>query len=101
MKKIFLVMSLNNNTFYHFTRHNVGSWWIRYFCFLNSIFLVKDDKFFIYFAKFNFCDNELILIEPFTYINFSGVVLSKFLSCYSIKYDSILIIHDDLDLNIG
>lgn len=101
MKKIFLIMSLNNNLFYHFTRHNVGSWWVRYFCFLNDIYLIKDDRFSVYFSRFNFCDSELIFVEPFTYINLSGNILSNFLSFHSIKYDSILIVHDDLDLNVG
>lgn len=101
MKKVFLVMSLNNNCSYHFTRHNVGSWWMRYFCLLNDIALFKDDKFSIYFAKINFGNKELFLLEPFTYINLSGIILNKFLSFHSVSYDSILLIHDDLDLNVG
>lgn len=102
MKKVFLIMSLNNDvTKYHGTRHNVGSWWIRYFCYLNDICLVKDDIFSIHFAKFNFLNAELFLIEPANYINFSGSILYNFLLRHSIQYHSILIVHDDLDLNEG
>lgn len=102
MKRIFLIMSLNNDaSIYHFTRHNIGSWWIRYFCYLNNVSLVKDNRFSIYFSKVNFLNTELFLIEPFNYINFSGNILYNFLLCNSIQYCSILIIHDDLDLNVG
>lgn len=95
-------MSLNNDaSTYHFTRHNVGSWWIRYFCYLNNISLIKDSKFSVYFAKANFSNKDVFLIEPFNYINFSGNVLYNFLLCNSIQYCSILIVHDDLDLNVG
>lgn len=95
-------MSLNNDVSrYHFTRHNVGSWWIRYFCCLNGISLIKDSVFSVYFAKFNFLGCELFLIEPINYINFSGSILYNFLAYHSIQYYSILIVHDDLDLNVG
>lgn len=102
MKRIFLIMSLNNDAaLYHLTRHNVASWWVRYFCFFNKINLIKDDKFFIYYSKFFFGHNYFFIIEPFNYINLSGSILNNFLLYYSIDYYSILIIHDDLDLNIG
>lgn len=95
-------MSLNNNTTsYHLTRHNVASWWVRYFCFFNKISLIKDDKFSIYYSKFFFESNCFFIIEPFNYINLSGSILKNFLLYYSIDYHSILIIHDDLDLNVG
>ncbi len=102
MKRIFLIMSLNNDvSSYHLTRHNVASWWIRYFCFLNKITLIKDSKLFVYYAKFIFNYDHFFILEPFTYINLAGSILNNFLLFYSINYYTILIIHDDLDLNVG
>lgn len=94
-------MSLNNNLDYHLTRHNVGSWWIRYFCFLNKIHLFKSNDFLANYAYINFNNIDLFLLEPISYINLSGSVLKKFLFFNKVSYDTILIIHDDLDLRVG
>lgn len=101
MSKISLIMSLNNPDAYYLTRHNVGLWWLRYFCFLNEICLFKDDRFLAKFAAVKYMSNTLFLLESFNYINCSGDVLLKFLSFYNINVKSILIVHDDLDLSVG
>lgn len=101
MKKTFLVMSLNNNFKYYLTRHNVASWWIRYFCFFNKFLLLKDSERYVNFGFFSFKNFILCFLEPFYYINMSGLILENFLLYYKFKVDSLLIVHDDLDLDVG
>ncbi len=101
MTRVFLIMSLNNPISYHFTRHNVGSWWIRYFCLLNDIQLQLDSKFQANIAYIKYNDIQFFVLEPLSYINCAGGVLSKFLSFYSVDPKCVLIIHDDLDLQVG
>ena len=44
---------------------------------------------------------QVIFIKPLTYMNLSGIAVSKIVDFYKIPLDDILIIQDDLDLNIG
>ena len=44
---------------------------------------------------------KIIFIKPQTYMNNSGECVSKFLKFYKVKLEDLMIIHDDLDLNIG
>jgi len=45
--------------------------------------------------------NELLLIEPTTYMNESGKAVSPFLKVNDIPEDRLIVIHDDLDLPFG
>ncbi len=44
---------------------------------------------------------NLQLLKPLTYMNDSGKVLSRLLKYNSYKAEEVLIVHDDLDLNLG
>ena len=97
-----LVVGLGNpGGEYKNTRHNAG------FIFLNS-FLSKEgislDK-----KKFKgeYCEyrtskgNKAILLEPQTYMNLSGDSIIEFANYFKINVQDILVIHDDLDLEVG
>jgi peptidyl-tRNA hydrolase, PTH1 family len=102
MKKIHLLMSLNNpNIKYFDTRHNIGSLWIRYFCLKNNINLSYIKSLNSNFTQIDYNDNKLYILEPCDYINLSGEILYNFYSIYKIQLDSILIIHDDIALSKG
>jgi len=45
--------------------------------------------------------NDVIFLKPSTFINLSGSAVKYFCDYYKIEADDILIIHDDLDLEIG
>ena len=85
---------------YKNTRHNVG------FIFLNS-FLSKESlsldkkKFKGHYIEYSVNGNKAILLEPQTYMNLSGDSIIEFARYYKIDNEDILIIHDDLDLEVG
>lgn len=94
-------MSLNNPSFYHFTRHNVGSWWIRSFCLMNDICMFNDKRFSANIAYVKYNNFSLFILESTNYINCYGSFLIKFLSFNNIMPHFVLIVHDDLDLLAG
>ncbi len=48
-----------------------------------------------------YADRKLILIKPQTFMNLSGKAVNKILSNRNINYGSVIVIHDDLDINLG
>ncbi len=93
-----LVVGLGNpGKEYENTRHNVGFMVIDNYCEgeksskkFNGIFYEK---------KIN--GEKIIFLKPQSYMNLSGIVVKAFQKFYKIKYEDILIIHDDLDLKLG
>lgn len=97
-----LIVGLGNpGKEYANTRHNTG------FIFIDR--LAKDYK-----AKFKLdvklkceiCDilingEKVILIKPQTYMNLSGTSVKLVCNYYNIDVSDILVIHDDLDLEVG
>ena len=80
------------------TRHNVG------FMYLDYIF---DNKF-VFNKRFNameyiFSKNgeKIIVIKPYTFMNFSGDEVIKYVNYYKIDISSVLVIQDDLDMPVG
>lgn len=89
-----LVVGLGNpGKEYKNTRHNIG-------------FMVLDN----YIGKVSwknkndskvFVKDDIVYIKPQTYMNLSGIAVSKIAKYYNIKDVDILVIHDDLDLDVG
>ena len=82
------------------TRHNLG------FKFIDKIRLKY--KFNIYkkdlskeVYKGTIKRKEFYLLKPLTYMNLSGLPLSKFLQYYKIPIKNFTVVHDDLDLILG
>ena len=82
---------------YKKTRHNIGFMII-------DIFLpeAKWQKKFkaLYFEK-NIGLDKVIFVKPQTYMNVSGETVRCFADYYKINVQDILVIHDDLDIEIG
>jgi len=83
------------------TRHNAGFWAI------NEIAKLLNNKW-KYEAKFHgefCCSNtaygKLYLLKPATFMNKSGVSVAALSQFYKIPSESILVIHDELDLAAG
>ncbi len=93
-----LVVGLGNiGKEYKNTRHNIGFWVV-------DNYLGKVDwkvKMESYIYKTNYQDEEIIFMKPMTYMNLSGLAVSKVVSYYKIKIEDILVIQDDLDLPIS
>lgn len=85
---------------YQFTRHNLGFDLIDSLVnFYNFDFLKKDKNVEIF--KGIIGKEKCLLCKPLTYMNQSGVPLSKLINFYKISKSKIIIIHDDLDLAVN
>ena len=85
---------------YQHTRHNVGFNAIKI---IASKYEISDfqNKFDGQMAKIKFLDEQIILFMPMTYMNNSGIPISKVVNFYKIPIDDIYVIFDDLDLAVG
>jgi len=101
MNKIKLFVGLGNpGEKYTDTRHNAGFWWIDLVSHQCNIKLENSDKFFSSIGKSSNAD-EIYFAKPNTYMNDSGKALSAIAKFYKINPDEILVIHDDLDIEVG
>lgn len=88
-----LVFLGNPGKEYEKTRHNAG--------FIMADTLYPDVS---YQVKFHSAYAKLgqdIILRPMTYMNLSGTAVSEAATFFRIKADSIVIIHDDLELPLG
>lgn len=84
---------------YRDTRHNIG-WKV--------IDLLKDRckssfkrSTLAVWSKARLAGEDVILIKPLTFVNASGKAVNFFFSNYSAGIEDIIVIHDDLDLELG
>ena len=95
-----LIVGLGNpGNEYKNTRHNVGFYYLDLFA--NKYNLTFKEKYNGLYAKSTINDEDVILLKPLTYMNLSGECVIKFVNYYKIKNEDILVIHDDLDIDIG
>ena len=85
---------------YKLNRHNVG------FMAIDSI--VANYKLAPYKTKFQsqiitkkINDTPIIFSKPQTFMNLSGKSIGNILNFYKLKCENVIVIHDDLDLNLG
>ena len=95
-----LIVGLGNPGFeYDKTRHNVGFYYLdKYAEKLNIQF---KEKFNAMYAKTKIENDDVVLLKPLTYMNLSGEAVIKFVNYYKIKSEDILVLHDDLDMELG
>ena len=96
-----LVVGLGNpGREYEKTRHNIGFITIENYADKLGV-LINKSKFNGLYGEVLINGEKVILLKPQSYINLSGEVIRKFVDFYKINISDILIIHDDLDLNVG
>jgi PTH1 family peptidyl-tRNA hydrolase len=96
-----LIVGLGNpGKEYEHTRHNTGFMIIDNYAKKLGVDINKD-KYNGLYTDVNVNGEKVILLKPQSYINLSGEVIRKFMDFYKINIDDILIIHDDLDLEVG
>ena len=83
------------------TRHNVGYWYLDKFLEKYNATLSEDKKLNSLFCKVDHEGDQIFLVRPTFFINDSGKSVSSFLKYYKINPDSMLVMHDDIDLNVG
>jgi len=102
MSKIKLIVGLGNpGTQYESTRHNAGFWWIDQICAQTASKLNVEAKFLGITGRLNSSTEEAWLLKPSTFMNASGRAVSALANFYKITPDSILVVHDELDLPPG
>lgn len=96
-----LIVGLGNpGREYEKTRHNIGFMTIDNYADKLGVTINKS-KFNGLYSEILINGEKVIFLKPQSYINLSGEVIRKFVDFYKININDILIIHDDLDLNIG
>jgi len=93
---------------YQYTRHNIG------FVFADKIKEAMDFPDFTFNKKFNAemfesvipnevegSNNKIILVKPQTFMNNSGEAVRSILDFYKLAPHDIIVIHDDLDIDLG
>ena len=87
---------------YKKTRHNLGSRVINIFVSKYKLESLKIEKKFKSNISINtFKDEKTILCQPQTFMNNSGQSIKALADYYKIPSQDILIIHDDIDLELG
>ncbi|MFT6077622.1 MAG: PTH1 family peptidyl-tRNA hydrolase [Myxococcota bacterium] len=101
ISRMFLIAGLGNvGKKYEQTKHNFG------FLLADEIakkfsFDQKSNKFNAEFFTGTIEDHKIILIKPQTFMNLSGSAVLAFASFYKIPPTHIIVLHDDLDLELG
>ena len=96
-----LIVGLGNpDERYKQTRHNVG------FMVLDKLIKQStvegwDKNFDSFFTKIIIAQKSMILLKPLTFMNVSGHAVQKVKNFYGIDPNNIVIIHDDIDLELG
>lgn len=97
-----LIVGLGNpGPKYEQTRHNVG------FVFVDELARSKgaswklENKFHGEVCKLSLAGNEVWLLKPNTYMNLSGKAVAALARFYKIAPESILVVHDELDIPPG
>ncbi len=97
----YLVVGLGNvGKKYQLTRHNVGFMAIDYIAERNGFKIVRT-KFDSYFAETNIGGQKVFFQKPTTFMNLSGVAISKAMKYYDIPPERVIVIFDDISLDPG
>ena len=64
-------------------------------------FSINKEKFNGNFWEITKNGEKVIFLKPLSYMNLSGIVVRKYLDYYKIDLSDVLIIHDDLDMEMG
>ena len=101
MNSLLLVGLGNPGKEYENTRHNAGSDFVRMLCDKYGASLEKEKLINGCCAKLNINDRSVVLCIPDTFMNESGLSVSKAKKFFQVENHEILIVHDELDLENG
>ncbi|MGB9735521.1 MAG: aminoacyl-tRNA hydrolase [bacterium] len=83
---------------YVHTRHNAGFLFLS--AFANKLGCELKKKQFNSVTCYS-KEHRIMLVEPLTYMNMSGVAVKSIINKYSVKPQDIVVVHDDMDLPVG
>ena len=97
-----LIVGLGNpGREYEKTRHNIGFNVLDLLADKYNITFSENKKFNALEASFNLMGEKVILVKPLTFMNLSGDSVIKYINYYDIDVNDLLVIHDDLDMELG
>lgn len=95
-----LIVALGNpGQKYAFTRHSIAWQLLEHLSFFNS--LSWQTKFKGEYSTQSIGGEKIFFLKPQTYMNLSGESVQPFAHFFKIKFDEILVIHDDIELDFG
>ena len=96
-----LIVGLGNpGKEYEKTRHNIGFMAVDEFARVNNLSFNKN-KFDGLYLDTIINSEKVIVLKPQKFINLSGDVISKYMDYFKIDINDLLVIHDDMDLDVG
>jgi PTH1 family peptidyl-tRNA hydrolase len=97
-----LIVGLGNpGPDYETTRHNAGFWFVEHLASRFNGQFRKEGKFSGEACKVRIAGNDVWLLKPMTFMNRSGQAVRQISNFYKIPVESILVAHDELDLDPG
>lgn len=97
-----LIVGLGNpGTKHEKDRHNAGFWLLDEIARLHQGSWQDDPKFFGQISKVKLGSEDTYLLKPSTFMNRSGQAVAALCRFHKINPDSMLIVHDELDLKPG
>ena len=84
---------------YSRTRHNIGFMAVEEIAQRNGIEFTDRKEYRI--GRGSIEGHNVILIEPLLYMNRSGLVVNATLKKFTVQFDNLIVIHDDLDMETG
>ncbi len=102
MSSISLIVGLGNpGPEYEQTRHNAGFFFIDALAARQGVSLRRESKFHGEAARVLIDGHQVWLLKPDTFMNRSGQSLAALANFYKIPIESVLVVHDELDLEPG
>ena len=100
LKEIKAIVGLGNiGKEYKNTRHNVGFDFLDYIS--NNSAFKENKKLRCLESNYIINNHKIILVKPITMMNNSGICVNLFSKYYKINLENILVVHDDLDIELG
>ena len=97
-----LIVGLGNQgPEYDKTRHNAGAWLVEKLADDNGATFKTDDKFKGLACQLILAGKSCRLLLPTTFMNHSGQAVTSIARFYKIPAESILVVHDEIDLPAG
>ncbi len=99
---MFLIVGLGNpGVKYAKTRHNAGFLVIDALAEKHGLTLKNRPKFQSHLVEGNIDGEKSVLAAPMTYMNNSGLAVSRLAQFYKITPEEIIVVHDEIDLSFG
>ena len=98
---MYLIVGLGNpGDKYTFTRHNAGFLAIDQIAKRHNIPLSSTGHNAV-FGKGKICGKDVILAQPQTFMNASGIAVKQLMNFFHISLDELVVIYDDMDIDVG